>query len=56
MIQISLEDHEKEVLVDVLKSVLSELREEAAHTDRLLLRQEIASRENIIHAVLLKLT
>lgn len=53
--QLELNRHEQETLADVLKSSLSELREEVAHTDRLAYRERLKEQEELLKEILSRL-
>lgn len=55
MSQLELNDQEKETLADVLRSFLSELRNEVSHTDRLAYREQLKAQEHVIEGILGKL-
>lgn len=56
MMQITLEDEEKETLIEILKNALSEIRDEAIHTDRLFYKQQLMARANLVQQLLSKMT
>lgn len=55
MLQLELNDQEQEVLADVLRSFLSELRTEVVHTDRLAYRERLKDQEQLIKKILSRL-
>lgn len=56
MAQLELTDQEKETLAEVLRSFLSELRNEVSHTDRLAYRNDLKAQERLIEDILARLT
>ncbi|MEW5707975.1 MAG: hypothetical protein AB1830_03590 [Pseudomonadota bacterium] len=52
MTQLELSPEEREVLIEVLESFLSDLRMEIADTERLAFRERLKSREQIIKRLL----
>ena len=52
MIQLDLDDNEREILADVLDSYLSDLRMEISHTDRLEFREMLKERKAVLMRVL----
>jgi len=55
MSQLELNDQEKEALTLVLKSFLSELRNEVGHTDRLAYREALKNQEQSLKVILSRL-
>lgn len=55
MSQLELNDQEREALVEVLRSFLSELRNEVSHTDRLVYREQLKAQEHVIQGIVGKL-
>lgn len=55
MLQLELSDEEQELLVEVLKTSLTELRTEVAHTDRLAYRERLKGQEQSIKRILSRL-
>lgn len=53
--QLDLNNQEQETLSDVLKGVLSDLRTEVVHTDRLEYREMLKGQEQMIRQILGKL-
>jgi hypothetical protein len=56
MLQLELNDQEKETLLEVLRSFLSELRNEVGHTDRLAYRNQLKAQEHVIQGILGRLS
>lgn len=56
MSQLELNDQEKETLLEVLRSFLSELRNEVSHTDRLAYRNQLKAQEHVIQGILGRLS
>lgn len=52
MLQLELNDEERETLTEVLKSFLSELRTEVSHTDRQAYRARLRDQEQMIKTIL----
>lgn len=52
---IELDDHERQALVEVLQSFLSELRNEVTHTDRQEFRQRLKDQEHLLRKILGKI-
>ena len=55
MSHLELNDLEQEALVEVLKSFLSELRNEVVHTDRYAYKEHLKEQEDLVKRILGKL-
>ncbi|MGE5492534.1 MAG: hypothetical protein ACM31P_14730 [Actinomycetota bacterium] len=55
MFQLELNDQEHGMLVEVLRSFLSELRSEVSHTDTFAFRDQLKAQEHVIKQLLAKL-
>lgn len=51
MFQLELNDQEREMLIDVLRSFLSELKTELSHTDRRAYRERLKDQEHLIRDI-----
>ncbi len=56
MLNLELKVEEKDALIEVLKSYLSELSNEVSHTDRLAYRNRLIAQEEQLREILKKLT
>lgn len=54
VLQLELNAPEQETLTEVLRSFLSELRNEVGHTDRLAYREQLRAQESLIKQILEK--
>lgn len=54
MMQLELDDREQEMLTDVLRSFLSEMRTEISHTDRRAYRERLKDQDLLIKQILSK--
>ena len=54
MLQLELNAPEQETLAEVLRSFLSELRNEVGHTDRLAYREQLKAQESMVKHLLEK--
>lgn len=52
MSHVELNDQEREMLTEVLKSFLSDLRTEVSHTDRLAYRDRLKAQEHLVREIL----
>jgi hypothetical protein len=52
---LELNKQEQQTLADVLRSSLSELREEVVHTDRLAYRERLKEQEDLLKEILTRL-
>lgn len=55
MFQLELNDQEHKMLVEVIRSFLSELRSEVSHTDTRAFRDQLKAQEHLIKDILGKL-
>lgn len=55
MLQLELSDQEQELLVEVLRTSLTELRTKVAHTDRFAHREQLKVREQSIKQIVRRL-